>query len=194
MFKSLIVALALVLGAALPAHATLVDFTAKIEQDQVVPPSGSPAFGAGVLQLDDVTHLLDIAIVNTSILLTAPELSAQIHGPAPVGANGPPIADLPLGSLKLANLDLSLLAACSGDVVACETDLKAGLWYVLITSTAGAEVRGQILPVLGVAEPSVMYLMGLGLVGLWAMGRGREERDALDADGARPGSGPRRLG
>lgn len=168
---------ALLSALATSASATSFDFTAAINAAQVVPPTTSVAFGTGVFSFDDVTNLLSVSIVQTNKLLTGTETQAQIHGPAAVGANAAAIADLPLGSLKLASLDLSLLAACAGGALAgCIADLKAGLWYTL-TNTAppgfpDGEIRGQIVPVtVRVPEAAKWLMMVLGLTGLAAYRR-----------------------
>lgn len=172
LFFSLLLALSLATSS---ATALSIPFVASINEAQVVPPTGSPAFGTGVLTLDDVTHVLDFAFVVTSILFEGPESISQIHGPAAVGANGPAIADLPDGSLKFGSLDLTLLAACSGApaLAQCESDLKAGLWYILVSTDEPGfptgEVRGQILPV--VPEPSSLALGVVGLTGLLLFAR-----------------------
>ena len=166
MFKALLASLLI----ACPAGATSISFTAAIDGAQVVSPTGSLAFGTGVFSLDEITHLLNLSIVQTGVLLAGAETRAQLHVGA-AGTNGPAVADIPMGDTKLAVLDLSLLAAC-GVVTQCEADLKAGLWYVLTSSTAFAdgEIRGQINPAVVVPEAAGWLMLAMGLAGLGIVG------------------------
>ncbi len=154
------------------SSATIIPLVSAIDGSQVVPPTLSLAFGTGTYTLDDVTHVLDLSVVVTSVLLFGAETTAQLHGPAAVGVNGPTLADLSTGSLKTGSLDLTLLAGCSGDVAACEGDIVAGLWYLLVSSEAlpDGEIRGQITPVLPIPEPAAAGLLLLGLAGLAVVG------------------------
>jgi hypothetical protein len=55
------------------------------------------------------------------------------------------------------------------------SDLRAGLWYVEITSAAypNGEIRGQIVPV---PEPSVFALLCLSGLALWVFAQSRQLR------------------
>ena len=162
-----------------PAHALLVNFTADIEGSQEVPARESLAFGTGVFTFDDVANLLSFQILFTNApctptnqggCLDTPEIMAHIHGPARAGQNANVLFPLPLGGLKVGEIDFDITPITDGDV----TDLLAGLWYVNIHTEEhmGGEIRGQILPV-GVPEPMGAMLMLVGLAGLVWSGRRR---------------------
>lgn len=166
MIIKLLFMLTLLIGS--PVNALTVNLVAAIDEGQVVPPSLSLAFGTGVFQYDTVLNILSNTIVFTDVLLSSPEISATLNGPAPVGVNGPPITNLGLGSLKLGPVDFSLVASCSADPEICEADLLAGQWYVLVSSEdfPDGEIRGQIVPVTPVAEAGTFVMLTLGLIGL----------------------------
>lgn len=152
----------LALALALPAGATTIHLTAKIEAAQAVPPTDSIAFGTGAFVFDDVSHLLTWAIVVTDALFGSPETGSAIHGPAAVGFTAPALAALGVGTLKLGSIDLDDICADPGG---CADDLLASLWYVNVTSEehATGEIRGQILPV---SEVPGWIMLGMGLAGL----------------------------
>jgi hypothetical protein len=157
-----------------PVSATIINFTAAINESQTVPPSGSPAFGTAVLQFDDVLNTLSFVAVTTNVLLQGIEVAAQLHFGAP-GVNGAAFADLPLGPLKNITFDLTLLGACA-TLTDCTTPLLAGNTYVLLATEAfgdpQGEIRGQIIPVgTPVPEPDTLALGILGLTGLFLFGR-----------------------
>jgi hypothetical protein len=147
--------------AAVPAQALVIDLTADIGASQEVPPTDSLAFGTGVFTYDDVSNVLSWTILFTASLFDTDETMAHIHGPAAVGAEADPLVDLGTGQLKTGMTDLDLLASCSGDPEACESDLLAGLWYVNVHSSEhpDGEIRGQILPPAGVPEPATLSLL-----------------------------------
>lgn len=146
--------------AAQPAEALIIDLTAKIDGAQQVPPTDSLAFGTGVFEFDDVSHVLSWTILFTAALFDTNENAAHIHGPAAVGANAPILIPLGTGQLKQGMTDLDNLASCP-DPAACASDLLAGLWYVNIHSDEhpDGEIRGQILPAGGVPEPATLSLL-----------------------------------
>ncbi len=101
-----------------------------------MPPSGSSATGFGCFVLNP-DNTLDFQVTYAG--LTAPEIAAHIHGPAPVGLNAAVVFTFALGSPKFGTF---------GPLTAAQvSDLSHGLYYVNIHSTAfpGGEIRGQIL-------------------------------------------------
>lgn len=159
---------------ATPSVALTTDLVASIDGPQVVPPTDSIGFGTGVFEFDDVTGVVSWAITFTDALFDTPETAASINGPALPGSNAPVVIDLGLGFNKIGSATLALIAPCAGDPAACAADLLAGEWYALISSEEfpEGEIRGQITPVgPAVAEPAMLALLGLGLIGLAAAGR-----------------------
>jgi hypothetical protein len=161
MFRVPALLLAAVFLAAQPAHALVIDLTAKIDGPQEVPPTDSLAFGTGVFEYDDVTNVLSWTILFTAALLDTGEIAAHIHGPAAVGEEANILIDLGTGQLKQGMTDLDSVASCTADPDQCESDLLAGLWYANIHSTehSEGEIRGQILPVGAVPEPAALSLL-----------------------------------
>lgn len=153
------VLMALLLAA--PAQAIVIDLTADINGENVVPATDSLAFGTGVFEYDDETNVLSWTILFTASLFDTDEVSAEVSGPAAAGSNAPILFDLGTGQLKQGMADLDEVESCSADAEACEGDLLAGLWYVTISSTehADGEIRGQIIPVTSVPEPIAMSLL-----------------------------------
>jgi hypothetical protein len=124
------------------ASAQTVEFLARLDQAQEVPPSGSPAVGVGVFAVDTAANTLAYRI--SYIGLTAAETAAHIHGFAPPGANAGVLHALPAGTLKCGVWNYT---------AAQEPNILAALTYVNVHSTAFAagEIRGQIaeMPVHG---------------------------------------------
>lgn len=164
MFKALLVSLLLL---ASPAVALTIPLTAALDGGQVVPPSGSLAFGTGAFVYDDVSRILTWAIVVTDALFDTPETGSAIHGPAAVGFTAPSLTALGVGTLKLGSVDLDDI--CISPLL-CEADLLASLWYANVETEEhpAGEVRGQILPV--VPEPAGWLMLALGLTGLTVVG------------------------
>lgn len=122
-------------------------YTFCLEMDgwQVVPPSGSPAVGAGVLELDEGTSELSYVIEYSGLIGT--ETGSHIHGPASAGQNAGILYTLPLGTPKVGVI---------GPLTATEIEqLHEGLWYVQVHTTEfpAGEIRGQILCGLTPVEP-----------------------------------------
>ncbi len=117
------------------ASAQTVEFIARIDGLQEVPPNTSPAIGLGVFAVDTVTDVVSYRILHLG--LTAPESAAHIHGFAPPGVSAGVLAPLPAGSMKCGTWAYA---------PAQEAGILAGNTYVNIHTTAfpGGEIRGQI--------------------------------------------------
>ena len=136
----------LVATSLLAPSASAQNYTVSIDGSQPVPPTGSPATGAGTMTLDGAK----ILSWNISFSgLTSTETAAHIHGPAPVGSNAGIQIGLGTGNPKVGS---------SGPLTPTqEADLNAGLYYVNIHSTSfpSGEIRGQILTAAPPAVPSM---------------------------------------
>jgi len=117
------------------AHAQTIEFLARIDGAQEVPPNTSPAMGIGVFAVDTVTDVMSYRIVYAG--LTAPEVAAHIHGFAAPGFNAGVLNALPTGTTKCGTWNYA---------AAQEPGIMAGNTYVNIHSSAfpGGEIRGQI--------------------------------------------------
>ncbi|MCY2958990.1 MAG: CHRD domain-containing protein [Planctomycetota bacterium] len=117
------------------APAQTVEFLARIDSAQEVPPNTSPARGIGVFAVDTVTDVVSYRILFSG--LSAAETVAHIHGFAPPGVNAGVLNALALGSPKCGTWNYAATQ---------EPGILAGTTYVNIHSTAfpGGEIRGQI--------------------------------------------------
>lgn len=119
-------------------------FTASLTGAQEVPPNTSPATGSATVVLDGTETMITVNVLFTG--LDGPNTGARIHGPAAPGVIAPvaiTLADFPF--VVTAGTYFRSLAITAAQV----TNLKAGLLYVNITSTArpGGEIRGQLTAV-----------------------------------------------
>jgi glucose/arabinose dehydrogenase len=129
-------------------------FVANLNGSQETPPNGSHAAGTATLLLnpDETGALVSLRFRN----LSAAETVAHIHGPAAPGQTAAPEFDLPAtGNFTDFHVTLTPQQV---------SDLKAGLFYVNVHSTAfpAGEIRGQFGAVsqsstvqLDLADPSV---------------------------------------
>jgi hypothetical protein len=138
-----VIVVAIALGLCLASTVAAQGFSSVIDGFQVVPPVFTPASGIGGFNLDE-RKMLEYNISYGG--LTGTETCAHVCGPAFPGDNAPVIFDLPAGPVKFGTF---------GPLTAQqEADLTAGLWYVLVCSTAypEGEIRGQILSSVPVEE------------------------------------------
>ena len=117
-----------------------VIFEIPLEPSQVVPPLvGSTADGSATLSLGTTTGIL--TVVGDYQGLSAPQLGAVLFGPAPAGANGPPVL--------LLNITGQTSGGFSGSGLLNPqqiADVQAGRFYVSIASVAfpSGALRGQV--------------------------------------------------
>jgi TolB protein len=111
-------------------------FTAVLNGNQAVPATNSAASGVGSIILNDAENQVTATLNLNGFQNT--QISAEIHGPAPRGASADHIFSFPSGASTQSFSITNSQAA----------DLKAGLWYFNVTSTAfpNGEIRGQIEP------------------------------------------------
>lgn len=172
-------AIALVSGALLlpvPAHATLHFFEANLTGDQEVPPTGSPATGFGTVVLDDVALTITVDLSFSG--LTTPSILAHIHE-APFGVNGPIEFPLDLGTAlgQTSGTIATQVFPLTEGLEDVEEFLNAGYYFnVHSEQFPGGEIRGQVLLVSAVPEPSTLLLGALGLGGLGVALRRRRNR------------------
>lgn len=140
----------LVVASAVPAAAGLKMFTAQLDPGQEVPPStGSSGLGSALMTFDAKTGQLCYAISYSG--LTGTEIATHFHGPAAPGEDADVVANVSpapsaLGSPKNDCVTLDKNAAKA---------LKKGQVYLNVHTDflTGGEIRGQVIPVKGKADP-----------------------------------------
>ena len=138
------------------ANATVWAFNGVMDGLQEVPPNASPGTGSFTGTIDDVTGAFTLTGTYTGLL--AGVTASHIHGPAPVGANGPVIV-----ALTHTGGTSGTLTGGGTISLAQVADMMAGLHYVNVHTQAfpGGEIRGQI----GVVpEPGTIVALGLGAI------------------------------
>jgi len=160
------------------AQASIIYFDATLSGDQEVAPVSSSASGIATMMFDNVAMTLDYQITLSGLDLdtnqtpsTADDVLAMHFHNAPFGANGG-VAFSIFGDNDL--LTDPILGIVSGTWDASEalassvTALLAGNLYINVHTTAvpSGEIRGQVMMMQSVPEPSVLLLFGLGAAGL----------------------------
>lgn len=136
MLRQLLLTSFIVFAIAFAASAAAQDYTAALSGAQEVPPVLTDATGGGMFTLDAEKMLhFNITFGN----LSSDEISAHIHGPAPMGENAGVVFPLPLGSPKIGSVGPLTQEQ--------EGWLNSGLLYTNIHSVnfQDGEIRGQIL-------------------------------------------------
>ena len=121
-----------------------IRLTARLDANQVVPPTLSLCQGSGTFVLDPIANTLSFD-VSYGGLIGGNETGSHFHGPAAVGQIGQELFTLPLGNRKIGVWSYP---------ETIERALIRGLVYVDVHSLEliQGECRGQILPV--VAPPT----------------------------------------
>lgn len=159
----------LAITVALPSHATLISFSATIDEAQANAGAGtgSPATGAATMFFDDVTNEFSWDVSWSGFINTV--TAAHFHGPAGPGVNA---------GVEV-TIDISSNPAIGNEVLDAgqAADLLAGLWYINIHTdqNPGGEIRGQVLrnDQMVVAEPATIPLLLASLAGLIYLRRRR---------------------
>jgi hypothetical protein len=119
------------------AQAATLNFTATLAGASETPPTDSAGAGTLTATLNTTTKAFDYQVVYSS--LSGPATMAHFHGPAAVGAKGPPVIPVkdPASPIK-------------GEAVLTDAqiaDLEAGKWYFNVHTAAhpAGEVRGQVV-------------------------------------------------
>jgi hypothetical protein len=130
-------AMALSLFAFGAAHAATLKFTATLSGAAETPPTTSAGTGTVTASLDTTTKAFSYTVVYSG--LTGPAMAAHFHGPAAVGAKGPPVLPVKATVSPITGQAVLTDAQISG--------LEAGMWYFNIHTAAnpGGEVRGQVV-------------------------------------------------
>ena len=117
-------------------------FSGNLSGSQEVPPNASAGMGRGFVILDAAESQITVLLNFTA--LTANASAGHIHGPAPVGVNGPIIFNLNPPPIMAGNITPQTFPVTPQQVA----DLKAGLYYFNIHTATfpGGEIRGQIAP------------------------------------------------
>lgn len=156
----------------LSAHALVYQFNALINSAQEVTPNASTANGAATLFYDD-KNTAATADDSYDFTLSAFGLSgllsgAHIHAPAPVGVNGPVVVPLNVAPFVLFNSGGTALIGgsdVSPPFASFLSQLQGSLTYVNLHTALnpGGEIRGQLMQVAVIPEPSSAALMLAGL-------------------------------
>ena len=156
----------------LSSHALVYQFNALINSAQEVTPNTSTANGAATLFYDDnntaVTTDDSYDFSLSAFGLSGSLTGAHIHAPAPVGVNGPVVVPLNVAPFVFFNSGGTVLIGGS-DVsppsASFLSQLQGSLAYVNLHTALrpGGEIRGQLMQVAVIPEPSSAALMLAGL-------------------------------
>jgi hypothetical protein len=110
-----------------------------LSASEVVPPTPSAAYGSVTISLTSDESSINAAIYYTN--LSGGNTAVHIHGPAQPGQNGPVI--FTVGGSGFTSAVIHAVRSVNATQAA---ELKAGLWYVDVTSPTypDGEIRGQL--------------------------------------------------
>jgi len=181
-----VAACSLLLSAMAAASAAPVTYTAILNGLNESPSNTSPGIGATQVIFDDTAHTLMVSVAFAGLL--GDSTASHIHcctatpgsGTAGIATEAPTFAGFPLGvntgayshtydTSMLSTWNSSFLTSHGGTAAGAEAAFNAGLMageaYLNIHSTAypGGEIRGFLMPVTAVPEPSALAMLALGL-------------------------------
>lgn len=194
--KRIVSSLALVFAmlAASAAYATTTNYRSTMSGLSEATPNTSPGAGIASIVIDDVAMTMSLSMPFFDLL--APSTAAHLHcctaqpllGTAPVAI---PFPDFPLGMRsglyeRVFNLadagtyDAAFITAHGGTVDAARDFLLGGIAanqsYLNVHTSLypPGEIRGFLVQLAPIPEPSAWLMMGVGLVGLSLYGRRRQ--------------------
>ena len=165
---------------AVPAsHAVVLHFSANLDGPSESPPVPSPGTGFATVDIDTVAHTMDVHADFSNLVgtTTAAHIHCCVDPPGLVGVatQVPSFVGFPLGvtsgnfdsilDLTLASSFNPAFVTAQGGVPQAEAALIAGLiagdayFNIHTTFRPGGEIRGF----LGVPEPGILGLLGLGI-------------------------------
>jgi CHRD domain/PEP-CTERM motif len=176
----------LILSSLIAARGAVFEYAVTLSGPNESPANTSPGLGAGIVNYNDASHTLELAVTFEG--LTGTVTASHIHaataapftGTAGVATTVPTFAGFPLGvtlgsyanTLDLtaaASYNPSFVTANGGTTAGAEAALAAAMaegkayWNIHSTAFPGGEIRGFLVPI---PEPSILALAGLGVIGI----------------------------
>lgn len=183
----------LILSSLSAVQGAVFDYAVTLSGPNESPANTSPGIGAGIVNYNDATHTLNLAITFEN--LTGTVTASHIHAPTPAPFTGtagvatttPTFAGFPSGVTSGAfatSLDLTLassynpafVTANGGTTAGAEAALAAAMangqayWNIHSTTFPGGEIRGFLV---AIPEPGTFALMGLGASAMAFVLRGK---------------------
>ena len=184
---SLAAAAAALLALPMAAQATVYQFNASLAGSNETLPNAAIGTGVATLSYNDFGTLTTTDDTYNFALsafdLTGAATGYHIHAAAPAGANAGVVVNLASASFLALNVGGSLLVGGNGVMApnaSFLSNLQAGLAYINIHTAAfsGGEIRGQLIQVAVVPEPSTYAMLGAGLLAIGAIARRRAKKAA----------------
>jgi len=169
----------------LAAPATVYQFNASLAGINETVPNAATGTGVATLFYNDFNTLSttdDTYNFSLSAFgLTGVASGYHIHAAAPAGANAGVVVNLAAAPFLSLNAGGSLLIGGNGVATpngSFLSNLQASLAYINVHTAAfpGGEIRGQLIQVAVVPEPSTYAMLGAGLLAIGAIARRRAKK------------------